>query len=197
MGEGSPRMSIASAEKPFRPALFCDRDGTLIAEVPDPLRGVRACYRPQEVRLLPGVRDLQQFCLDKGWPLVVISNQQDVGRADLSRERFSLVHERFVAELCVPEVCECYFRYCFHLESDGCYCRKPRPGMILEAAQELNLDLQRSYMIGNRLSDVQAGDSAGCRSILLNAIVRRFGSYPVVPDLRGAVELLERLEGAE
>ena len=141
-------------------AVFLDRDGTLIDDV-----GYIA--DPEDVRLVPGAADGLRALRDAGFRLVVASNQSGLGRGLIKQEQADAVHERFVEELerAGGRIDAAY--YCPHAPDDGCDCRKPKPGMLLDAAGELGLDVERSFMVGNSDVDVAAGEAAGARAILL------------------------------
>lgn len=150
-----------------RPALFLDRDGTLIHDVGYP-------RDPAQVALVPGAADALLALQDR-WTLVVVSNQSGIGRGMIDEREAAAVHARFVAKFAELGVhfSGCY--YCPHVPGAGCSCRKPAPGLLHEAADELVLDLARSVMIGDKASDLEAGRAAGCAHVV------RFG-----PDVDGA-----------
>jgi D-glycero-D-manno-heptose 1,7-bisphosphate phosphatase len=136
-------------------ALFLDRDGTLIRDVGYP-------KDPNDVELLPGCADALRLAMEQGFKLVIVSNQSGVARGYFDEATARRVQAR-VEELFAAEGVRfdgVYF--CFHAPSDACACRKPAPGMLLQAARDLDLDLGRSIMIGDKPSDVEAGESAGC-----------------------------------
>jgi D-glycero-D-manno-heptose 1,7-bisphosphate phosphatase len=143
------------------PAVFLDRDGTLIDDV-------GYISDPADVRLVPGAADALQALRDAGFRLVVASNQSGLGRGLVTQEEADAVHQRFVEELdrAGGQIDAAY--YCPHAPEEGCDCRKPLPGLIIDAARELELDLKRSFMVGNSDVDVAAGKAAGCRAILLS-----------------------------
>ncbi len=151
-----------------RPALFVDRDGTLIEDVGYPAD-------PQDVRLLPGSAAALAALQRHGFALVVVSNQSGIGRGLVSTEQAARVHHRFTDLLAEQGVTLDAAYYCPHHPEEGCPCRKPSPQALLRAAAELDLCLSRSFMVGDKASDVEAGKHAGCRSVL-------FGSRP---DLAG------------
>ncbi|MDX6492296.1 MAG: D-glycero-D-manno-heptose 1,7-bisphosphate phosphatase [Gaiellaceae bacterium] len=142
------------------PAVFLDRDGTLIDDV-------GYISDPEDVRLVPGAADALRGLRDAGFRLVVISNQSGLGRGLVTQEQADSVHARFLAELqrAGARIDAAY--YCPHAPDEGCRCRKPLPGLILDAARDLGLDLERSVMVGNSDVDVAAGEAAGARAILL------------------------------
>ena len=142
------------------PAVFLDRDGTLMEDVGYP-------RDPADVRLLDGAAEALAQLGRAGFRLVVVSNQSGIGRGLITAEEARTVHERFVAELEHRGVHLDGARYCPHAPDAGCECRKPAPGLLLAAADELGLDLEASFMIGDKAADVEAGRRAGCRTILL------------------------------
>jgi D-glycero-D-manno-heptose 1,7-bisphosphate phosphatase len=102
-----------------------------------------------------------------GYVLAVVSNQRGVARGLVSPAVLTAIEERIQRDL-APYGCRIdAFRYCVHEEHDGCSCRKPKPGMLLDLADELTLDLRTSWMIGDAVSDVLAGRGAGCHTALL------------------------------
>jgi histidinol-phosphate phosphatase family protein len=143
-----------------RGAVFLDRDGTIIDDVGYP-------NSPGQVRFKHGVVAALRKISAIGWPLVVVSNQSGVGRGLISRQQASAVHDRFVEVLTEERVLLAGVYYCFHLPSDACGCRKPSPGMLRLAADELGFDLSASVLIGDKTSDMEAGLACGCRCILI------------------------------
>lgn len=145
-----------------RRAVFFDRDGTLIYD---------AGYLkdPQQVRLLPGVGRALATLKEHGFLLVLVSNQSGIGRGLVTVEQAEQVHSQVVSDLAEYGIQLDAVFYCPHAPEEQCSCRKPSPGMLLRAAGELDLDLARSFMIGDKASDIEAGKRAGCRTILLTA----------------------------
>jgi D-glycero-D-manno-heptose 1,7-bisphosphate phosphatase len=149
-------------------AVFLDKDGTLIEDVPYNVD-------PQQMRLTPGagvgLQQLQQL----GYQLIVISNQSGVARGYFAESALAAVATRLQQLLAPFNVSLAGFYYCPH-HPDGtadryaiaCDCRKPAPGLIGQAAREHGLDLNHSWLIGDILNDVEAGRRAGCRTILIN-----------------------------
>lgn len=143
-------------------AVFLDRDGVINRAV---VRDGKP-YPPQTVEaleILPGVADALASLREAGFRLVVVTNQPDVARGTQSREVIEAMHARLMAELPLDEC-----RVCLHDSGDGCRCRKPRPGMLEDAAREAGIDLTASYMVGDRWRDVDAGRAAGCTTIFIN-----------------------------
>jgi histidinol-phosphate phosphatase family protein len=143
-------------------ALFMDRDGTVMADVGYP-------RRPDDVELLPDASPTLARLHDLGFKLVVVSNQSGVGRGLVTEEEAEAVHERFVEELRANGVELDGAYYCPHAPDAGCSCRKPSPELLQRAAHELGLDLNASFMVGDRDSDLEAGRRAGCRTILFRS----------------------------
>ena len=150
-----------------RRALFVDRDGTLIADARYP-------RDPALVELLPGAADALRE-LSASFALVIISNQSGIGRGLISEAEARDVHDRVIDVFARAGVAFAGAYYCPHVPSAGCPCRKPAPGLLVDAARELGLDLASSIMLGDKPSDLAAGRAAGCRHTI------RFG-----PDADGA-----------
>lgn len=143
-----------------RRAVFLDRDGTLMVDVGYP-------RDPAQVRLLPGVAEGLAACREAGYLLAIISNQSGVGRGYFGPEAVAAVHRQLLALLADRGVTIDDAQYCLHAPEDRCDCRKPSPRMIQRSARRLGADLQQSFMVGDKPSDVEAGRRAGCRTILL------------------------------
>lgn len=140
-------------------AVFLDRDGTLIYD---------EVYLadPSKIRFIPGAIAALRALAARGYALVVISNQSGVARGLIRPEQLAAVHARIDELLAAEGVHLAGAYHCVHGPDDGCDCRKPMPGMILQAARDLGLDLPSSVMIGDKPSDVQAGEAAGARGLL-------------------------------
>jgi len=162
-----------------------DRDGTLINDVGYP-------SRPDDVRLLPGAAGALSRFGAAGYKRIVISNQSGIGRGLITHAQATAVHERLIAVLAEEGAGIDAAYYCPHAPDESCSCRKPSPELILQAARELDLDPSRSFMIGDKPSDVEAGVRAGCRTILLSsqpaASRSAAGADAVVTDWPGAVK---------
>lgn len=148
-------------------ALFLDRDGTLIIDTDYP-------NDPGRVEFVPGTPEALRK-VQKEYELIVISNQSGVGRGLITPEQFDSVHQQFMNMLKQEKVELRGVHYCVHSPEENCECRKPNPKMILDAANEYNIDLSASYMIGDKLSDMAAGSRAGCQTILITSESR--GDY--------------------
>lgn len=157
-------------------AVFLDRDGVLNAAV---VRNGRP-YPPEtvgEVAVLPGVREAIERLRDAGFVLIVVTNQPDVARGTKSPSEIEAIHTLLGEKLGLT-----HFRTCFHDDQDACLCRKPAPGLLVSAAADLAVDLSRSYMVGDRWRDVEAGQSAGCTAIFVDSGYRE--RSPAEPFVR-------------
>ncbi len=143
-------------------AAFLDRDGVINRAI---VRGARP-YPPsslQELEILPGVVEALDLLRAAGFRLIVVTNQPDVARGTTTRAVVDEINASLMALLPLDAI-----RTCFHDSNDGCACRKPRPGLLLEAATEFNIELRDSWMVGDRWRDVEAGRAAGCRTIFID-----------------------------
>jgi D-sedoheptulose 7-phosphate isomerase len=146
-----------------RRAVFLDRDGVLNRALvkdgkPHPPKDV------SELEVPPDVPAAVQKLKDRGFDLLVVTNQPDVARGTQSREVVESINRALSASLPLDEVLVCY-----HRDEDHCDCRKPRPGLLLEAARKRGIDLSASFMVGDRWRDVDAGHNAGCKTILIES----------------------------
>jgi D-glycero-D-manno-heptose 1,7-bisphosphate phosphatase len=140
--------------------VFLDRDGTIN-------RDVHHLSDPGQLELLPGAVAGLRRLYEAGCPLVVVSNQSPIGRGLFDEGRLKEIQGRLAALLAAEGVKIAGWYWCPHLPEAGCDCRKPSPGMFFRAQRELGVILEDSWIVGDRLSDMQAGQKAGCRSILV------------------------------
>ncbi len=172
----------------MRRAAFLDRDGVLTRVIlRDGLPG--SARHPEEVVLLPGVPEAVARLRDLGLLVIVVTNQPDLARGRLTPEALAVIHGRLRAALPLDDLAVCP-----HDDADGCACRKPRPGMLLEAAARWDIDLAASFLVGDRDKDIEAGRRAGCTTILLpasysGAVRADYGAA----DLAEAAEIMARL----
>jgi D-glycero-D-manno-heptose 1,7-bisphosphate phosphatase len=143
-------------------ALFLDRDGTLMVDT-------GYVRDPAEVRLIDGATAALRRARALGYELIVVSNQSGVGRGLIQQREYEAVHARLLELLSAEEISLDAVYVCFHRPDDGCACRKPAPGLILEAARARDIDLSTSIMIGDKDSDVAAGRAAGTRTLRLGS----------------------------
>jgi D-glycero-D-manno-heptose 1,7-bisphosphate phosphatase len=144
------------------PAVFLDRDGVINANLERDGKPV-APTNLEDFRLLPGVEAAVAELKQAGYLVIVCTNQPDVATGRTPRATVEAMHAQLRAKLPVDDI-----KVCFHTDADGCLCRKPKPGMLLEAAHEYSIDLARSYMVGDRWRDVVAGNAAGCLTIFID-----------------------------
>lgn len=158
-------------------AVFLDRDGVLN----DALIRQGKPYPPatlEEFTIAAGAADCMERLKRLGLFLIVVTNQPDVGRGTQSAAIVEQMHARLRESLPLDDILVCY-----HGDDANCACRKPRPGLLLEAQQRYSMDLSRSFLIGDRWRDIDAGNEAGCTTILID---RQYREQPPrrEPDAR-------------
>jgi D-glycero-D-manno-heptose 1,7-bisphosphate phosphatase len=147
-------------------AVFIDRDGTINVEK-------EYLYLSDDFEFIPGAAEAIGLFNKAGFLVVVVTNQSGVARGYYTEEDVHILHQYIAAQLELDNSRVDAWLYCPHHPSGRgsyalpCRCRKPQPGMLLEAARRYNIDLESSIMIGDKLVDVEAGHAAGCRSILV------------------------------
>jgi D-glycero-D-manno-heptose 1,7-bisphosphate phosphatase len=144
-----------------RPAVFLDRDGVLNYNRSDHIR------TPEEYVPIPGAAGAVALLKQAGWAVVVVSNQSGLGRGLFAQEALDAIMAKMRAELETVGGGPDAVYYCPHAPGAGCDCRKPKPGLVLQAAREHGLDLGRSYLVGDSASDVACGQAAGLRTVLV------------------------------
>ena len=143
---------------PLTPAIFIDRDGTIMEEAD-------YCSHPDQVRVIPGAREALRSLKDAGYRLVIVTNQSGIGRGYYTVADYEAVQARLLALLGDGLIDATYF--CAESPEAKSPRRKPSPEMVFEAARDLGLDLARSWFIGDKAIDVQCGHAAGTRAILV------------------------------
>jgi len=178
-------------------AIFLDRDGTIIVER-DYL------VDPMKVALLPGAGEALASLVNAGWILVMVTNQSGVGRGYFGLTDVKAVNQRVQDLLAAYGVGFEAIYICPHTPGSGCACRKPAPGMLLSAASDHDIDLSRSFLIGDKLSDLEAAANAGSTGILVttghgmaSAEAARSRGWTVVASLADAAATLLPLMRAE
>lgn len=160
----------------MRRAVFLDRDGVVNRAI---LREGKP-YPPAtlaELRVLSGVREACRRLREAGFALILITNQPDIARGDVSARQVAEINRRLQRYLQLDDI-----RLCPHDDAAQCNCRKPKPGLLLEAARAWNIDLKSSYIVGDRWRDVEAGHRAGCNAVFVDYGYRE--RRPVGPYLR-------------
>ena len=170
---------------PSSPAVFIDRDGTAIEDAD-------YCSDPKQVKIFPGVPQALRRLKSKGFKVIIITNQSGIGRGLFTLDQYRAVEVEVLRQLGIGLIDATYF--CPHLPGQHCSCRKPAPGMILEAIRECQIDLSRSFLVGDKEVDVECARNAGMRSIRVKT-----GPQPetsdstadwVADDLPAAVEII-------
>lgn len=183
-----------------RPAVFLDRDGVIIENRDDYVKAW------DEVRFLPGSLAALRRLAASRHAVVIVTNQSAVGRGLVSLEEVAEINRRMIVEIEAQggRVDACYL--CPHHPDDACSCRKPAPGMLVQARDELGLSLNCSYLVGDAATDIQAARAAGVRELLVltgrgAAEAGHLGTEgavacPVLADLPAAVDHILGAEGA-
>lgn len=185
-----------AGEHTKRRAVFLDRDGTINVEK-DYL------HRPEEFEFIPGAPEAIGMLKDAGYLVVVVTNQSGVARGYYGESDVKRIHHHMDELLAAHGTSVDGYYFCPHHAEKGmggyltdCDCRKPLPGMLLQAASELDIDLSASWMIGDKLADIEAGRGAGCTSFLVltgyGAAQVRFlpQGVPVYADLLAAAKAI-------
>lgn len=158
----------------MRRAVFLDRDGVIIrAIVRDGVPFPPASL--DELEILPGVLEALQKLHDGNYLLIVVTNQPDVARGTAKKVDVEKVNAHLFSLMPLDDI-----KTCYHDSGDGCFCRKPLPGALIEAAKERDIDLSKSFMVGDRWRDIEAGQTAGCKTIFIN--YRYAEKQPERPD---------------
>jgi D-glycero-D-manno-heptose 1,7-bisphosphate phosphatase len=152
---------VSESQSPRRSAVFLDRDGVISVNRADYVKSW------DEFIFLPGALDSLRSLAEHGMPVIVISNQSAIGRGLLSRQTADEINRRMQAEVEAQGGRLDAVYICPHTPDEKCDCRKPRPGLLYQAAEEHQLDLQSSYFVGDALSDVEAALAVGCLPLLV------------------------------
>ena len=157
-------------------AVFLDRDGVLNRAV---VRAGRPYppATPADLQILPDAPSALGAIKAAGFLLIGVTNQPDVARGTQRREAVETINAALIAALPLREILVCY-----HDDRDGCDCRKPLPGLLLQAAARHAIDLSSSFMIGDRWKDIEAGRRAGCATVLIDQGYAETGPGPRQPD---------------
>ena len=173
-------------------AIFLDRDGTIN-------KYVGFLRKEEEFELLPGVAEAIKKINKSGYLAVVVTNQPVIARGEVTFEGLETIHNKMETLLGKEGAYLDAIYFCPHHPHSGyegevkelkvdCDCRKPKPGMLLKAAEELNIDLSQSYMVGDGENDIKAGKAAGCKTVLLNTECEYYGQDICVASLKGFVD---------
>lgn len=146
----------------MRRAVFLDRDGVINRSL---VREGKP-YAPvsmAELEILPGVPQALERLRAAGFVNIVVTNQPDLSTGKQTPEVLQAMHEHMLSELALDAI-----RFCPHTDAAGCACRKPAPGLLLEAAREFGIDLAASFMVGDRWRDIEAGQRTGCACFFID-----------------------------
>ncbi len=190
-------------------AIFVDRDGVINELIYYQEQGIiDSPFTVEQFRFLPGTGEAIKKSHELGYKVILVSNQPGIAKGHLSQETFERIRQRMKNELAKKEAHLDGEYYCFHhpeakVESlkANCECRKPKPGLILKAVKEMNIDLSESWLIGDGLTDIKAGKSAGCRTILLGRmkceLCRLMDEEDARPDIiaENLLQAVARIEG--
>ena len=177
-------------------AVFLDRDGTINVEK-------EYLHRPEEFEFIPGAPEAIRLLRSAGFRVIVVTNQSGVARGYYDEEAVTTLHRHLDAELARLNTGVDAYYFCPHHPQEGvgayrtdCDCRKPLPGMLFQATRDFSLDLAGSYIIGDKVADVEAGLAAGCRPVLVRTGYGRADSsripagVPVYDDLLAAARAI-------
>lgn len=166
------------------PAVFLDRDGTINEET-------NYVSDPHALELIPGVVDSLKALNEAGFRIVVVTNQPGIGFGYYSRQDFFRVNSKLLKAAGKAGALIHRIYYCPHTMADECLCRKPNDYFLRLAEKDLNVDLSRSFVVGDRTGDVEFGKRAGLRTVLVRTgVAGKDGQYEAVPDFE-AVDLAE------
>jgi D-sedoheptulose 7-phosphate isomerase len=166
-----------------RRAVFLDRDGVLNRAYLGPDGVSHPPAAPEEVEILDGVAEACQALREAGFLLIGVTNQPDVARGTQMQEVVEAINDVLRCQALIDEILVCY-----HDDPDNCACRKPKPGLLLDAASNWDIDYPNSFMVGDRWKDIEAGRRAGCKTVLVNGSSGENGD--IQPDFQ-ADSLLE------
>jgi D-glycero-D-manno-heptose 1,7-bisphosphate phosphatase len=175
-------------------AVFLDRDGVINELVYHQEQEViDSPFTPGQFKLIPGVTEALKALHQAGYLIILVSNQPGVAKGHITVKNFELIRQKMNSELTADGAKLDGEYYCLHHPEAviekyrvQCHCRKPLPGLFFRAAREKDIDLKQSWLIGDNLSDVQAGKAAGCRTILIGTmkceLCRLMSEKNIFPD---------------
>jgi len=171
-----------------RPFVFLDRDGTLVRDTGYP-------HRPEDYELLPGALAGARALSEAGYALAIATNQSGIGRGRFAPEDLARFQARLAADLAAGGVRLAATLVCPHAPEAGCACRKPAPGLLLRARDELGADLAASWMVGDGARDVEAARRAGCRGAVRVGVAAPAppGPDPFALEARDLLEAARRI----
>jgi D-glycero-D-manno-heptose 1,7-bisphosphate phosphatase len=169
------------------PAVFFDRDGTL-------MRDTEYCSDPRNVEVFGDASWSLQKLKERGYKLFIITNQSGIGRGYFTEEQYAVVEAEVLRQLGPKLIDATYF--CPHGPDQICSCRKPEPGMLTQAAYDHQIDLARSFLVGDKDSDIQCGIKAGVKTVLVQTGYGKYADQEapdfVAEDIGAAVNVILR-----
>ena len=160
-------------------AVFIDRDGTI---------NINSGYiiKPDHLQIYSGVSKGIRLLNEHGFKIIIITNQSGIARGFYSEKILEEIHKKLKIELKKENAKIDAIYYCPHHPNENCNCRKPKPGLLEQAITDLNIDKEKSYMIGDRMLDIEAGSKIGCKTILIpednEKIEKEMKRSSVIPD---------------
>ena len=142
-------------------AVFLDRDGVINEKRNDYVKNI------DEFKIFSGVGDAIKLLRDKGYLVIIITNQSAIGRKIISEKKLDEIHTELKNYLNQHDTYVDSIYYCPHTPEENCSCRKPKPGLLIKATSDFDIDLEKSYFIGDSESDLNAAKEARCKGILL------------------------------
>lgn len=173
--------------KKYKKAVFLDRDGVLNKAIKVDSKVSRPPWKIEEVCIYERAYNLVEIIKKSGYLPIVVTNQPDIGRGDLKIEIANLINKNIMQRLKIE-----YYFICPHGNENECDCRKPKPGMIINASKKHNIDLNSSFMIGDRDKDIYAGLNAGTKTIFLSNETMGHENY-LCGSHKELIKLLEKI----
>ncbi len=207
MPNSNPQSPVPNLQPPISSprAIFLDRDGVINELIYYEEHGiVDSPFSPDQMKVFPWVPEAIRRIKELGYRVVIASNQPGIAKGYFSRETFERIREKMLLHIERDGVKLDGEYYCFHHPEAkveklkaNCECRKPRPGLLLQAAKEMDVDLSQSWMIGDNITDIKAGKDAGCRTILLGRMKCELCHLMDEEDVRPDAIVLNLLEAAQ
>jgi len=174
-------------------AIFIDRDGVMNKVI---MRNGKPSspWKLEEFEIFPDVKECLETFREMGFLNIVFTSQPDISRGNLKIEDLEKMHKIILETLPVDDI-----KFCPHDDKDNCQCRKPKPGLLLEAAKAWSIDLENSFVIGDSWKDIGAGEAAGCKTILIrrnyNKDLKENYNFEV-ENLKEAIKIIKKVEEA-
>ena len=164
-------------------SVFLDRDGAMARDVP-------YCRKPEDLELLHTVAEGVRLLNQHGFKTIIVTNQSGIARGYFTEETLHRIHQKLRDELAKAGAFVDAIYYCPHHPDDRCQCRKPNAGLLYRAASELQIDLARAYIIGDKLLDVAAAEKAGCKAVLIPSSEPETSLFKNRQDLMAGIDYI-------